>query len=75
MEIMQLAGLTAAGFAMTFVMKKYSKGKLLVGGNLALAASIIVLALTRNLFVATLLNFIAGWFNLLSNSISRTMLK
>jgi hypothetical protein len=74
LEIAQLVGLSLAGLGMTFVLKGYSKGLLLAGGNLLLGLVITGFALTKSLAVAAVLGFVAGCVNLMSNTVSRTMI-
>lgn len=70
----QYAGLGLSGIWFSLFKKKYSKGLWLASGNVAMGVFIATFAVTHSLGITILLSFFIGGFNLITNTLSRTML-
>lgn len=72
--IAEYAGLSITGLAFSFIIKEYSKGKWLVFGNILMGVLIVAFATTHSTIIACTIAFLVGSLNLITNTISRTML-
>jgi MFS family permease len=72
--ISEYAGLSIAGLIFSLVIKRYSKGKWLALGNILMGIAVIVFALLHSVVIACIVAFFIGVLNLITNTISRTML-
>lgn len=72
--IAEYAGLSITGLIFSLFIKKYSKGKWLVFCNILMGVLIVTFAMTHSTIIACTIALLIGALNLISNTISRTML-
>lgn len=74
LEVAQLVGLFLAGTFTALFTRTRAAGRVMVSANLALGLLVAALAVVSSIYVAAVLVFAAGAANVVSNSLSRTML-
>lgn len=72
--VMQMAGLVVTGFGIPAVLERFSRGMTLAGGIMLLGLIFVSLGFVENYSVALCLFILIGGVNILTNTVSRTMM-